>query len=1292
MERLEGLSIGLDLDSMKINSGLKDLKSSLSTVNSEMKANMSAFDRSDKSIAKYETRLQGLNKKLEVQKAVTDSARKNYEKMVKEHGEGSKEAEKAAREYNNQSAALNNLERYVNGVQKELEQLQEEQRIASSNWTKFGKTLDDAGSKMTAFGEKTKGIGTTMSTVVTAPILAIGTASGLAAANTEDSMTRIQNSFGLTAEEAKELTTISRNIYKDGFGNSVEEIDNALIQTRQNIRDLNTEDLERITQKAFLLADTFESDVNEVTRAGNNLMKGFGIEADEAFDLMAAGAQNGLNFSNEMFDNLTEYSTLFGSMGFSAEEYFQLLSQGMEAGAYNLDYINDVMKEFQIRVKDGSDATKDAMGAMTKDTQKVWKEFLKGDKTVKDVSNTVLKELKGMDDQVKANEIGVTLFGTKWEDLESEAMYSLGGIGEGLEDVEGTMDDMTKNAEKNIKQQWASIWREAKSVVLPLGETLLDFTKEILPDVKDGIEDVSEWFSNLDEEGKKNIIMLAGMTAAAGPVLTVFGQVTVGVGALTQGIGALSKTIGVASGTGAASKLAILGKAGVAGLAIAGIAGVTLAVIDAVKESKELEEVNLDVAQSLNDQAIELESSAETFDKLSAKAKISNDELAELNDLNKRISESSNPGEINELQKQYDNLAKKSGLSKDELKELWDANDNIISQAPDVQTSISDTGNKFAENTDAVNEYIESLYESSRVELEAQRSAALEQEEAIINRITDLEKERNLLLDDMSVKNQAAELSETARRDRIEEINGLMEDRNLSQEEQKTLAQELVALTDLENGDHAKAIELLQEKINGKNESIEASQEELEKIDILNQEMANIVLKQAGINEEGEKGLVQLDETLAKNQQELSELDQKLEKNGVLNEKDRERRDTLQEIVGQQRDAKNYIFEELGLYNDLNSLINTKLGYLSQEQEQLITNLAKTSDIKVEEGNILDQLKKKNEKRLEEREQLVENWKQEGANKQEIQGQIDALDQKILNNDNVIEQTLRETGLWDEVKDQINFGRDALIKQGSQIDTNNSKTSIGIGREEKRTKEAGRDVKKNVDVTDNGTVSAIDVAARWGVIKPVEADDRGSIRDLNRKAASPIDKVVNFISNFTPWAKGTDTPAGHPGGNALLGDGIGFNAGSELVTLPSGKMFLSASTPTIYPDLPKGTQVLSAFKTKSLMKAMPKYADGTDGWEQMLEPVNVRTDFTKLLALLGKGAKDTLTLGASRSNNTNNPFKELLDATMQQNEILLKLLAKDTNNYLDGNVLANALEPRITQKQQRNQIRKGRRP
>lgn len=158
-DRIKGLSIDLDLDTLKVERGMTGLKDRLKTVNAEMKSNMSAFDRSEKSVSKYETRLKGLNKKIEVQSKITEEAEKKYKEMVEQHGEGSKQAEKAAREYNKQTAELNNLKSYTEGVRKELKDLREEQRLSNSQWTKTGKKLDETGKKMSKIGKGAQSFG-----------------------------------------------------------------------------------------------------------------------------------------------------------------------------------------------------------------------------------------------------------------------------------------------------------------------------------------------------------------------------------------------------------------------------------------------------------------------------------------------------------------------------------------------------------------------------------------------------------------------------------------------------------------------------------------------------------------------------------------------------------------------------------------------------------------------------------------------------------------------------------------------------------------------------------------------------------------------------------------------------------------------------------------------------------------------------------------------------------------------------------------------------------------------------
>ncbi|GAA5416193.1 hypothetical protein Pryu01_01225 [Paraliobacillus ryukyuensis] len=1272
-ERIEGLSIELDLDSMKVNSGLKDLKSQLTVVNSEMKANMSAFDRSDKSIEKYETRLRGLNRKLEVQQSVTDSARKTYEKMVKEYGEGSKEAQKAAKEYNNQVASLNNLSRYVGRVENDLAKLKEEQRISNSNWTKMGNHLDKVGNKVKTFGDKTSIVGNTMSTTVTPAILGLGAAAGVVAGSYEDSAVRIQNTLGLTAEETKELTNISRNIYNNGFGESADQIDQALLQVKQNIRNVNNEDLERITEKAFLLADTFESDVNEVTRAGNNVMKGFGIEADEAFDLMARGAQKGLNFSNEMFDNLSEYSTLFASMGYSAEEYFELLQKGTDAGVYNLDYINDVMKEFQIRIKDGSATTSDAIGKLSDATQEVWEQYEDGEKTVKDVSNAVLKELEGMDDQVEANQVGVDLYGTKWEDLESTAMYSMGEIGEGIEGVDGTMEDMTKNAEQSISKQWASTWREAKEVLLPVGETLLDFTRDVLPDVKDGIEDVTDWFEELDEEGKKNIVMLGGIAAAAGPVLSVVGGLSSGIGGLMKVTGGLFKGLGKVGGKGLLGRIGAMALGtGPVGLAVAGVGALGVGLYTLTKRNNETEEATLEVAKSLNDQALELENSAETFDRLSEKAKISNEELARLNDLNIRISESSNPGEIEQLQKQYNNLAKESGLSKDELNELFEANKKIIDQTPDVKTNVSKQGNAFAKNTEEVNEYISSMYEATRIELEGERLKNLEKEKETRKEINKLNKEHEQYQDRITQLVKAKEMSEEARGERIREIANIIDTETLSTEEQIKLTNEKNDLIDIQNGKYSEIYDTLTNSTKETREKIANEKESLEKIKAFDAEYQNIILKQIGINEEGQKGLEQLDQSIAKNNEEIAKLEEKRQKNGQLNEEEQDRLNKLIESNNEREKTKLYIFEELGLYNNINSLLDNKLSKLSQEEQQRIDNLAKTSEIKVEEGNIIGQIQTKNGELAKTREELIKNLEKEGATTSEINNQVGELDSKLIRNDQVLEDVLREAGLWDQVKDQINMGSDAIAGQGYGIDDNNNKVKNVQQNGLLLNDILSQDVNKNVDVDDNGTADKLndEVTKRENKNVDVSLARRNNIWDL---IPSSVNVGVNLIGGALGFAKGTDS---HPGGVSWLGE-----EGPELVKHNNNWAMAGFG---LY-DVPKGTQVFTHKETTNMISSIPGYASGISptGEADKIVQTLKNNPFNKLLALLGK--QTTSPSQSTRSTSVVDYTKELLNATLEQNKILVQLLSKDTNMYLDSNVLGESLEPVVTEIQTRNE-------
>lgn len=77
------------------------------------------------------------------------------------------------------------------------------------------------------------------------------------------------------------------------------------------------------------------------------------MSAQDATDLMTKGMQNGLNYTDELADNLSEYGGRWAEAGTSAQEYFSLLQAGVDSGAYQLDKVGDFLNEFLTSLTDG---------------------------------------------------------------------------------------------------------------------------------------------------------------------------------------------------------------------------------------------------------------------------------------------------------------------------------------------------------------------------------------------------------------------------------------------------------------------------------------------------------------------------------------------------------------------------------------------------------------------------------------------------------------------------------------------------------------------------------------------------------------------------------------------------------------------------------------------------------------------------------------------------------------------------------------------------------------------------
>ncbi|PIJ97859.1 phage tail tape measure protein [Lysinibacillus sphaericus] len=413
-------------------------------------------------------------------------------------------------------------------------------RRASDRSDDFGRGVTRVGNQIQRFGQgaakafKTVAMGA--GALGAAGVAALGASVGKTILDMGSSLDMLQAQTGATAEQMGVYGNAAKEVFSKGYGESIDEVTNALARVKQNMHNIDNGELGKVTSNAMLLAKTFDGDVNEVTRGTNNMMEAFGISADKAFDLFTAGGQRGLNFSNEMFDNVAEYSSLFGNMGYSAEEYFGIMERGAKAGVYNLDYVNDVMKEFQIRVKDGSKSTDETFSAMSKSTFDLWEAFNRGEATVADVAGAVTKELEGMDDKVEANQLAVALFGTKFEDLEAKGVYAMLGSKNAMQDFEGATDSAAAKVEGSLKNRLISSWRELQVGIADVvnGAGAQEFLQgvaqkadELVPKIQGIVQKAFEFGNTVRENWGPIKETLIGVGTAAGIVAAGMGTLKV---------------------------------------------------------------------------------------------------------------------------------------------------------------------------------------------------------------------------------------------------------------------------------------------------------------------------------------------------------------------------------------------------------------------------------------------------------------------------------------------------------------------------------------------------------------------------------------------------------------------------------------------------------------------------------------------------------------------------------------------------------------------------------------------
>lgn len=390
--------------------------------------------------------------------------------------------------------------------------------------------------------QQAKGLGDAVKVAMGA---AVGAASGAAIGllgeqivTVGDSMALLQAQTGKTDAEMGGFEDRLKSMHANNFGTDYQDLARSLAAVEQQL-GITGEEADHVTTAALSLRDAFGKDVTETLMGLRPLMQNFGIDGMAAMDLITVGLQESGGAGDDLLDTFQEYSGNFRDMGYTAEEFMAILVTGLENGVRNTDFLADAIKEFDIRIADGSATTRESFRQLGIDYDSFVNDLGTGAITGADALSMVNDGLRGIGNTAIQEQIGVGLYGTKWEDVGAQAILSIdqtdGRFQELADSVEGASDRMTDAVYSGPTSAFDA------------------FTRSIVGTITEGLEPFTPALQ------------------AAAPLLAGFGPM---LPMIVSGLGGMAGALATAASSAGLFSAAMLGPIGL--IAAVGIAAVAL--------------------------------------------------------------------------------------------------------------------------------------------------------------------------------------------------------------------------------------------------------------------------------------------------------------------------------------------------------------------------------------------------------------------------------------------------------------------------------------------------------------------------------------------------------------------------------------------------------------------------------------------------------------------------------------------------------------------------------------------
>lgn len=411
------------------------------------------------------------------------------------------------------------LTREIIDCEQALKKLNDEAKNIPAAWqanlAAAGEKVKEVGDKIKDVGGKVTEAGKAITTHVTAPIVAAGGASVAAWKEVDEAMDTVVKKTGAGGEALEDMQQRVKNIAEtiptdfQTAADAVGEVNTRFGLTGDSLEDLSAQFIE--------FAQLNETDVSSSIDKVQSAMAAWNIPAEDAGKVLdtinKAGQDTGISV-DRLTDLMKTNKTALDEAGLSFSDSAMFLA--------NLD-------------KNGVDA-----GAALTGLKKALQNATKDGKTSAQALDELQATMGDGSNKAEAYAAATDLFGAKAgpaiADACMEGRLSFEELGTTLDDFTGNVSDafgQTVDPMDNLQMSLNTM----KDLGYEIIESAAPMITEAMTTIRDVITELKEKWDSLDEGQQEQIIKMALVAAAIGPVIVVIGTLITSIGGVITTIG-----------------------------------------------------------------------------------------------------------------------------------------------------------------------------------------------------------------------------------------------------------------------------------------------------------------------------------------------------------------------------------------------------------------------------------------------------------------------------------------------------------------------------------------------------------------------------------------------------------------------------------------------------------------------------------------------------------------------------------------------------------------------------------